>query len=98
MARRQPAGCAWQLLPACATPASMNIFLTGGAGYIGGTTCAALLQAGHEVTVYDNLSRGHRGLQSLPARNSFTVTWKTGRYSQMHWAAPALMPCSTLQR
>ena len=38
----------------------MRIFLTGGAGYIGGTTCAALLQAGHQVTVYDNLSRGHR--------------------------------------
>ena len=47
----------------------MHIFLTGGAGYIGGTTCAALLQAGHQVTVYDNLSRGHR--TAIPAGAHF---------------------------
>ena len=47
----------------------MHIFLTGGAGYIGGTTCAALLQAGHQVTVYDNLSRGHR--TAVPAGAHF---------------------------
>ena len=47
----------------------MRIFLTGGAGYIGGTTCAALLQAGHKVTVYDNLSRGHRA--AIPAGAQF---------------------------
>ncbi len=39
----------------------MNIFLTGGAGYIGSTTAEALLQAGHSVTVYDSLVTGHRG-------------------------------------
>ena len=33
----------------------MNILVTGGAGYIGSHTCVALLQAGHEVTVLDNL-------------------------------------------
>ncbi|MDP6792462.1 MAG: UDP-glucose 4-epimerase GalE [Anaerolineales bacterium] len=38
----------------------MRVFLTGGAGYIGGATAEALLAAGHGVTVYDNLSRGHR--------------------------------------
>ncbi len=38
----------------------MRVFLTGGAGYIGGATAEALLAAGHVVTVYDNLSRGHR--------------------------------------
>ena len=32
------------------------IFVTGGAGYIGSHTCVELLQAGHEVTVYDNFS------------------------------------------
>lgn len=32
------------------------IFVTGGAGYIGSHTCIELLQAGHEVTVYDNFS------------------------------------------
>ncbi|HKZ54256.1 MAG TPA: UDP-glucose 4-epimerase GalE [Anaerolineales bacterium] len=38
----------------------MNIFLTGGAGYIGSAAAEALLQAGHQVTVYDSLVTGHR--------------------------------------
>lgn len=36
----------------------MKILVTGGAGYIGTHTCVALLEAGHEVVVVDNLSRG----------------------------------------
>lgn len=34
----------------------MRILVTGGAGYIGSHTCIVLLEAGHEVTVIDNLS------------------------------------------
>ncbi len=34
----------------------MTIFVTGGAGFIGSHTCVALLQAGHQVIVADNLS------------------------------------------
>ena len=34
----------------------MKILVTGGAGYIGSHTCVELLEAGHEVTVIDNLS------------------------------------------
>lgn len=34
---------------------SMNILVTGGAGYIGSHTCVALLEAGHSVIVADNL-------------------------------------------
>ena len=30
------------------------IFVTGGAGYIGTHTCVELLNAGHDVTVFDN--------------------------------------------
>jgi len=33
----------------------MKVFVTGGAGYIGSHTCVALLEAGHEVAVIDNL-------------------------------------------
>jgi UDP-glucose 4-epimerase len=35
------------------------IFVTGGAGYIGSHTCVELLQAGHDVTVFDNFSNSH---------------------------------------
>ncbi|HVU27293.1 MAG TPA: UDP-glucose 4-epimerase GalE [Verrucomicrobiae bacterium] len=38
----------------------MNVFVTGGAGYIGSVCVEELLNAGHQVTVYDNLTEGHR--------------------------------------
>lgn len=38
----------------------MKVFVTGGAGYVGSHCCKAFSRAGHEVTVYDNLSRGWR--------------------------------------
>lgn len=43
----------------------MKVLVTGGAGYIGATTVRSLLAEGHEVVVYDNLSKGHR--RALPA-------------------------------
>lgn len=38
----------------------MNIFVTGGAGYIGSVTTKRLLDCGHAVTVFDSLELGHR--------------------------------------
>lgn len=38
----------------------MNVFVTGGAGYIGSVCVAQLLDAGHTVTVFDSLVEGHR--------------------------------------
>jgi UDP-glucose 4-epimerase len=38
----------------------MKLLVTGGAGYIGSATARLLIEAGHEVTVLDNLSMGHR--------------------------------------
>ncbi len=46
----------------------MNIFLTGGAGYIGSATAEALLKAGHSVTIYDSLVTGHREAVPVGAR------------------------------
>lgn len=43
---------------------SMNILVTGGAGYIGSHTVRALLQAGFTPIILDNFSRGHHG--SIP--------------------------------
>jgi UDP-glucose 4-epimerase len=37
----------------------MNVFVTGGAGYIGSVCIEELIRAGHHVTAYDNLSEGH---------------------------------------
>lgn len=36
-----------------------RILVTGGAGYIGSHTCVELLNAGHEVIIYDNFSNSH---------------------------------------
>lgn len=38
----------------------MKVLVIGGAGYVGSHTVRRLQRAGHEVVVYDNLSRGHR--------------------------------------
>ncbi len=38
----------------------MRVFVTGGAGYIGSVVTEELVNDGHEVVVYDNLSKGHR--------------------------------------
>lgn len=38
----------------------MKILVTGGAGYIGSICTEEILNAGHQVAVYDNLSEGHR--------------------------------------
>jgi UDP-glucose 4-epimerase len=43
----------------------MRILVTGGAGYIGSVVAKQLLEAGHEVVVLDDLSRGHAA--ALPA-------------------------------
>jgi UDP-glucose 4-epimerase len=39
----------------------MRVLVTGGAGYIGSVVTEELVNDGHDVVVYDNLSKGHRG-------------------------------------
>jgi len=47
----------------------MKIFLTGGAGYIGSMAVRKLLEAGHQVTVYDSLVTGYS--QAVPQDANF---------------------------
>jgi len=46
----------------------LRILVVGGAGYIGSTSVEAFVEAGHEVTVFDDLSTGHAGAVIPPAR------------------------------
>ncbi len=51
----------------------MRILITGGAGFIGCNLTAACIRAGHQVTIYDNLSR--RG-------SSANLTWLKGQFGE----------------
>ena len=37
-----------------------HVLITGGSGYIGSVVTKRLLERGYDVTVFDNLERGHR--------------------------------------
>src|SRR6202042_3214978 len=47
----------------------MHIFVTGGAGYIGSICSEELINAGHQVTIFDNLTEGPR--KALEPREKF---------------------------
>jgi len=47
----------------------MKIFVVGGAGYIGSVCAELLLNEVHEVTIFDNLTEGHR--RAVDSRASF---------------------------
>jgi len=53
----------------------MRVLVTGGAGYVGAASVDALLEAGHDVIVLDDLSTGHAA--AVPAG----ATLRTGDYT-----------------
>jgi UDP-glucose 4-epimerase len=56
----------------------MNVFVTGGAGYIGSVCAEELLNVGHQVTVYDNLTEGHRSAVDSRAKFIFAKPEEEG--------------------
>ncbi|MBV9229769.1 MAG: UDP-glucose 4-epimerase GalE [Chloroflexi bacterium] len=78
----------------------MKLLVTGGAGYIGSVMTAQLLEAGHEVTVFDNLLKGHpqavhRGATFIKGdllhREELHQVLKTGFDGVLHFAALSLV-------
>ena len=51
----------------------MRILVTGGAGYVGSVSVESFVAAGHEVTVLDDLSTGHRSAVHEGARGATTT-------------------------
>jgi UDP-glucose 4-epimerase len=75
----------------------VRVLVTGGAGFIGATTAAALLDAGHEVVVVDDLSTGHR--DAVPDGADF-VRGRCHRSGSMDRSSPTVgsTPASTSRR
>src|SRR2546430_16722515 len=79
----------------------MKILVVGGAGYIGSVCAELLLNEGHDVSIFDNLSEGHRA--ALDPRAQFSEGDLQDRQSiektlagqkpdaVMHFAANALV-------
>lgn len=79
----------------------MNVLVTGGAGYIGSICVEELINAGHAVTVLDNLCEGHRS--AIDSRAKFVegdlgerelvtrVIREAGAEAIIHFAAHALV-------
>jgi UDP-glucose 4-epimerase len=78
----------------------MRTLVTGGAGYVGSIVAKQLLAAGHDVTVLDDLSRGHAGAipegathadVSLTDADAVHAAIRDGYDAVLHFAALALV-------
>jgi UDP-glucose 4-epimerase len=79
----------------------MRVLVTGGAGYIGSVVTEELIRQGDHVSVYDNLSQGHRAavhpqaefvFGDLCDRQALSATFSAGRFDAiMHFASRTLV-------
>jgi UDP-glucose 4-epimerase len=78
----------------------MKLLVTGGAGYIGSIVARQLLEGGHQVTILDNLERGHRAAVSPGAdlvvadlldRKAVDAALPGGFDAALHFAALSLV-------
>jgi UDP-glucose 4-epimerase len=78
----------------------MRLLVTGGAGYIGSIVAKHLLDAGHQVVVFDNLENGHRAavprgaelvVGDLLDREALGRVANSGLDGVLHFAALALV-------
>ncbi|MFE5630797.1 MULTISPECIES: UDP-glucose 4-epimerase GalE [unclassified Streptomyces] len=75
------------------TAATFKYLVTGGAGYVGSTVARHLIEAGHEVTVLDDLSTGFAegvpaGAEFVEGRIQDAAKWLDGSYDGvLHFAA-----------
>lgn len=76
----------------------MHLLVTGGAGYIGSVVAARMIEEGHDVTVLDDLSKGHRDAVPPQARfvegrvhDAFELLDGAGFEAVVHLAAFSLV-------
>lgn len=81
----------------------MRLFVTGGAGYVGSVVTEHLLRRGHEVTVFDDLSTGHRAavpeaaalvIGDVRDRSAVAAALPPGCDAVLHFAAKSIVPDS----
>ncbi len=82
----------------------MRLLVTGGAGYIGSVVASTLIEAGHDVTVLDDLSTGHA--DAVPPKATFVRgtlrddaarVLAEGTDAVLHFAAKSLVGESVAQ-
>ena len=73
----------------------MKLLVTGGAGYIGSIVAQQLLDAGHEVVVLDDLSRGHRAAVPEGARLVEVDLLDDGRHPRRARRAASTACCTS---
>lgn len=71
----------------------MKIMVTGGAGYIGSHTCVELIDAGHEVVIFDNFCNSNVEVVRRIERITGTVPAVVRGMSGIAIASPTRSRC-----